>query len=367
MTTRKYLYEATTRGNRATGHVDADSVADARQRLVASGHSDVVIHDDDFVADLRAAGEKELGFARPAEIEMLIKRNPTALAFMAYSARKNWLNIVVAIVLLFLFAVARVAWWAWGFVLVYVAFAIYTIALPGWAQWQQNELYRAFWAGNWKRSKSIASRLRQSGLVKKLDSVKLELDKRIAACWIMEGRVDEGYRLMGLWASHPNYWGALVTLRYYARDWAGALEIEERIFRETGRDTSRIDLAQMLARYADDDARAKELLDGLDPEKIVPAQAAFIGLARGVVALKSTSNEEALRHLSVAMNQFQKMAVNPLTWGSVALCSGYLAVALSRMGDSRRARLFLEPLRHIVERHAEDRLIGWLRAEQLLS
>jgi hypothetical protein len=364
---RKYLYEATARGERATGHVAADSVADARQRLVASGHSDVVIHDDDFMADLRTAGEKELGIARPAEIEMLVKRNPTALGFMAYAARRNWLDIAIAVVLLGIFSFVGVPWWVWAFALVSMAVTIYAIALPGWLQWQQNEMHKAFWAGDWTRSESIAARLRRLRAVKKLDSVKLELDGRIAACWIMKGRVEEGYRLLDPWVSHPNYWIKLGGLHYYARDWKGALAIQERIFGAGERDSSRIDLAQMLARHSDDDARAAELLDALDSSAAVPAQIAFIGLARGVLALKSDANEEALGHLSVAVNQFQEMAANPLTWGSVAIGCGYLAVALSRTGDPKRARLFLEPLRPVVERHAEDRLIGWLRAEGLLS
>ncbi len=367
MTTRKYLYEATTRGERATGHVAADSVADARQRLEATGHSAVVIHDDDFKADLRTAGEKESGLDRPADLEMLIKRNPTALGSMVYWARKNWLSIAVAIVLFGIFSVTHVPWWAWGLTIAFAAFIAYSIALPGWLQWQHNEMYRAFWAGEWKRSESIAARLRGARVVKKLDSVKLEFDARIAACRVMMGQAEEGYRLLDPWASHPNYWIKLGTLHYYARDWNGALAIQERIFRDSGKDTSRIDLAQMLARYGDDDARAAELLDALDPSAIVPAQVAFIGLGRGVLALKSGANEEALGHLSVAANQFQEMAANPLTWGGVAIGCGYLAVALSRTGDPQRARLFLEPLRSIVERHAEDRLIGWLRAERLLS
>jgi len=367
MSGRTYLFEATQRGKRAAGHIEAASVAEARERLVAAGHSDVVIHDDDFMADQRTMSEKELGFSRPVAIEMLVKRNPTALALMAYAARQNGLTLAVSFGLLAIFAVFGATWWAWAIVGSVTAYLVYMIARAGYVQWLQNEIYRSFWAADWKRSELLATRLRRSSLVATLDSAKLELDARIAACRVMSGRAEDGYRMLEPWAAHPNYRVKKATLRYYAHDFMGALAIHEEIFADTGMDTARIDLAQNLARYADDDRRATELLDGLDPAKIVPAQAAFVGLGRGVLALKSGANEEALRHLATAMEVFQEMAANPLAWGSVSICSGYLAVALARAGDRDKARAFLAPLRAIVERHAEPRLLGWLRAEGMLS
>jgi hypothetical protein len=370
MTTRKYLYEAD--GGRS-GHVDAESVTDARSRLAAAGHTQVVIHDDDFLSDLRKATEKESGIQQFADLEVLLKRDPSAWAMTRYVARKNWISILVILGGALLLAMLFATWWAWVAVVVVLGYVAYWLLLPGWLQWQQNEMHRGFWAGDWDGSERIARRIRGLALVKNLSGMKLELDGRIAGCMVMKGDLDGAYALLAPWESHPDLvkgmWLAKNNnLHFLARRWDRCVEGAERCYAELGGiDTPAIDLALALARYGDDDARAAAVLDGLDPARLVPMQVAFAQWARGVLLLKRREDEAALVVLTRAAGEMQNLAINPLSWGAVALCVGYLCVAMARAGRGEAARQMLAGVRSIVERHGDDRLLDWLRAENLLG
>lgn len=367
MTTRKYLYEV---GGKS-GHVDADSVDDARRRLAGAGYTDAVVHDDDFLSDLRAADEKQAGIKRPADLEVLLRHDASALGLTLYVLRKNWVAIAVLAAAAGLLAATGAAWWIWVIALAIAASVGYALLFPGWLQWQQNEMHRRFWAGDWEASESIARRLRGLDMVKRIPAACLEFDARVAGCRVMKGDVAGAYALVAPWQNHPELakgvWLAKANnLHFLARDWRRLLEGTERFFDECGQsDTAKIELAAALARYGDDDARAAALLDAIDPLRLVPIQIAFAQWTRGVLLLKRGDDDAAVAALAAAAGEMQKLAVNPLSWGAVALSTAYLSVAMARTGRRDAARAMLDSARSIVERHGEDLLLGWLRTEKL--
>jgi hypothetical protein len=375
MTRRKYLWEARAGdGTARSGFVDAESVADARARLAADGLSDAVVHDDDFLSDLRAAGSKESDTARVADLEVMLRHEPTAFAMVRYVVRANWGTWVLMLATLAALAAFGVPWWIFAIALAVLAWFLYATLFPGWLQWQQNEMQRTCWRGEWDAAERIARRLRKLKMVENLHSVKLELDGRIAGCLVMKGERERAYAQLEPWKAYAPllppglFLIKLNGLHFLARDWDAALATYERVFEETrGSDTARIDLALMLARLGHDDARAAELLDALDPQKRVPMQDGFIAWARGVLALKRGDDAGALRELARGVAALEALAKNPITWGALALATGYLAVAMARTGRLEAARQMLAPALPIVGRHGEDLLMALLRAAKLAA
>lgn len=366
---RKYLYQARAGGGEpVSGYIEAESSLGARDSLAARGLSEIAVIDDDLSAEVRAIAERE-GVEPDVEIDFLTRYEPTSWGLALVAVRRNLVWIVLGLALAAWLAV--VGWY------LFAALALAGIAalpaFPAWVQWQQNEMHREFWRGRYDASERIARRLRDMRFHAHAPSIRAELDARIAGSMAKRGDLAGALAMVAAWegsehvpaATHLN---RVAHLHFLSRDWSRYLELMERIERESaGADFARIDLAQVLARMGDDDLRAAELLDGLDPGGLGPMHQAFIGWARGVLALRAGRNEAALDELSRAVAAIQTMAANPVTWGAVALATGYLCVAMARQGMADRARAMLATVRPIVEAHAEDRLLDWLRAEGLLS
>ena len=365
---RKYLYEAkTASGTQKSGYVDAISVADARVRLKTQGLSSVVVIDDDLTASLRETSERA-GVAADSDVDMLVRYKPSAWRFAWLGFRRNWILHAAFAGAVFYLATAGMIASALAVAVVALAIALF----PGWITWQQNELYRQFWAGHWDASERIARRLRKMWFVQSAPTVLLELDSRIASALMKKGDVVGAMRAMAPWEASDKVPAHAVVVKvgglyFLGRDWKAWLAAQERGFEmSAGSDTSKIDVAQVLARVGDDDARATALLDDVETAGLAPLAIAFLEWGRGVIALNGGQNDEALGHLAVSVGEMQKMGENPLLWGALATATGYLALAMARTGRREAARAMLADVKSIVEWHAEDRLLDGLRAEGML-
>lgn len=368
MEERKYLYEARDAdGTVLSGYIDAGSSAVARERLASRGLADIAILDDDLSAQVRACGERD-GVAADKDVDLLTRFNPTPGGLAMIAVRRNLLWIAIGAGLAYWLWSGESRWWA---VLVIVV-TLFIPAFPAWVQWLQNEMHRSFWRGDYARSERLARRLRGIGLLNGPAAVRIELDSRIASAIAKRGDREAALALLAPWEASAEvppslYLSKLAHLHFLARDFARYLEIHERIAREAGSDSARIDLAQLTARLGSDPGRAAELLEGLDGDALGPMHLAFIGWGRGVLALRQGRNEEALGELARAVEEMQKMGANPVVWGGLALVTGYLCVAMARNGLRGRAAEMLASVRTIVEAHAEDLLLDMLRAEGLLA
>lgn len=372
----KYLYEARDdAGNTIAGYVDAAGTMAARDELVARGLREVVVLDDELSAELRACAERDGvaadrdGVAADRDIDLMSRFKPSVWGLAIIAIRRNALWVAGAVI-----AAAVLAYVGWYlFALGAFAIAAAIPLFPAWIQWLQNEMYRAFWRGDYATSERMARRLRRMRMYAHVDSILMELDSRIAAARVKQGDVEGAFALMAPWkesASIPPVMHSIKEsgLHFLARDWRRYLEAMEAT-REASGDAfwARIDVAQSLARIGDDDERARSLLEGIDAAGLSPLHVAFIGWGRGVLALSARRDDEALRELAHAVNEMQKMGENPVTWGSLALATGYLCVAMARRGLRERAAAMLASVRPIVETHAEDRLLHWLQEERLVT
>lgn len=368
MAERKYLYEAKdAQGRPRSGYVEAVAFADARAKLSSQGLADIVVIDDDLTAELRAFAERD-GVAPDSDVDLLTRYKPSAWGMAAVAFRKSWIWNTVSLAVAAWLWLSGSPWWALALAVV----TVLPIVFPAWIQWRQNEVSREFWRGNYESSERIARKLRGMGFISKVPTVLLELDSRIASAMVKRGDLPGALAVLAPWAEsdrvpHATYLIKKGNLHFLARDWPAYIAAMEAVLEATRADFARIDLAQVLARMGDDDARAKALLDGIDTAALSSLHIAFIGFGRGVLALRAGRNDEALRELAHAVDGMQAMGENPLMWGALSVATGYLCVAMARCGLNERARTMFASVRTMVEWHAEDRLLEWLRAEKLTA
>jgi hypothetical protein len=366
---RKYLYEARGGdGKVRNGYMAADTFAQAREQLLAQGLRDVALIDDDLTAELRLFGERAGNVAPGSDMDLALRYRPTAWSAAWLALKVNGAWVVAA------FLLAAYLWSAGspGWAGVLLALVLLPATFPAWVQWRENEILREFWRGRYESSERIARGMRGMRFVAKSPSAQLELDGRIAAAMVKRGDLPGAIAVLAPWQGSdkvppPTPLIKLANLHFLARDWPRYVDAQDTILEATQADFARIDLAQVLARMGDDDARAQALLDAVDTRALGPLQLAFIGWGRGVLALRAGSNDAALRELAHAVNEMQKTGENPVVWGALALSTGYLCVAMARCGLGERARAMFASVHRIVEWHGEDRLLEWLRAEGLLS
>lgn len=363
----KYLYEAKDKGGKpSSGYVEAPSFDEARSRLAARGMNEVVVIDDDLTAELRMFAERD-GVTPDSDVDLLTRYRPSAWAMAMVALRKSALWNVASLLVAAWLWYSGSPWWAAAM----VAVTVLPIAFPAWIQWRQNEIGREFWRGNYDASERIARKLRGMGFIAKVPTVLLELDSRIASAMVKRGDLEGALAVLAPWAAsdkvpHATYLIKVGGLYFLARDWPRYIGAMEGVLEATQADFARIDLAQVLARMGDDDARAQALLDAADTAGLSSLHLSFIGFGRGVLALRAGRNDEALRELAHSVDGMQAMGENPLIWGALSVATGYLSVAMARCGLTERARAMFAPVRQLVEWHAEDRLLEWLRAEKLL-
>ena len=338
----KYLYRARdSAGNPSEGFVDADSPKRAREKLLQQGFADVVIWDDETTAALREGTEKAGGLVTDPRLHLILLTRPQPWSVMAHAVRTQWIWLVIA---------AGCIWYAWAsgeyaIAWLLVAINVAGVLFPGWVTWQQYGIYRQFWAGRWDASERTARRVRRLWFVQKLPASQLELDARIACALVKKGQFAAALAVLEPWKARSDVPASVVnskigTLYFLNRDWQRYLESVQRGLELTGgSDTSKIDVAQTLARMGDDNERAAALLDQVDLEGKRGLARGFALWGRGVIALNKRDDAAALGHLTAAVDGLLEDGANPITWGGLSLATGYLAVATARTAPRDCCRL----------------------------
>jgi tetratricopeptide (TPR) repeat protein len=369
MTVRRYMYKSAS----TSGYVEAESVALARERLAAQGLADASILDDDYLASLMRDARATPDWN--ARLEIVARESPSGLGLAWYVIRSAWMTYLLLLLVMgwIVYSGSSPAWMiGWGA----LCLALFGLAFyPAWMARLHGQVFILAWKGDWEGVERAARRVKGQRDARKLPVVQFDMDGRIAAAWVMQGRLDDAIALIAPWRESDQIpagsWSSRMSLLYWmARDWDRTLEYAERWVTEApDLDSAKIDHALYLLRLRGDEAstaQALALLDGLEPASIVPLQKAFIGWARGVALLKRGDDAKALEQLAVAVGDMQAFADQPVILGALALASGSLAVAMARCGRGEEARLLFESVRPIVERHGEDLLLAGLRDAGLL-
>ena len=370
MAQRKYLYTGrTSRGEEHGGFVVADSVAAATEQVRGLGLDRVAVLDDETSAQLRELWEREGGITSDAAFELRLRESPTALgqAWSALRLNAKWNVFVLAIVA----ALAGFGHPAIALVVAALNFAF--LLLPARTQWQQNEIHRAYWRGDYAASERIARKLRGASWLQNAPAALLELDARIASARLKQGDRAGAHALLAPWLHSDKVPRAaaqakVAHLYFVGREWDAYVEAMEAVHRERPEDPTRvIDLGQTLARMGGDPARARQLLESVDTAAFGDLPLAFVAWGRGVVSLREGDDATAVNELGAAVAHLQAQAGNPMLWGAIAIATGYLAVALARTGRRDLALSMHGAVAAIVASHAEDPLLDMLRAERLAA
>jgi hypothetical protein len=191
----RYLYEGKAR-QRGQGRPRRGGIGRrGAQPPRSDGFTDVVIHDDDFLASLRAADEKQTGVARTADIEAMLRHEPCAWTMMRYVFRKAW------ILLAFIAAGSMCRDHAHlGVVPGSSRHARHARAGDRLPRLDHVAAETRCIAGsgpaNWNGSEAIARRLRKHEGREEAAAAMLEFDSRIGACLVMKGKAAEAYALI---------------------------------------------------------------------------------------------------------------------------------------------------------------------------
>ena len=115
---------------------------------------------------------------------------------------------------------------------------------------------------------------------------------------------------------------------------------------------TRLDLAIAEARFGDV-CSAKKLLETLNREVLSEPCKPGLDWLEGEIALREGDDLAALTHLNHAVSGFLVYRKNSVIWSVLAICTGSLALAMSRLGESEKAEVLLGNVQPVLLAHAD--------------
>lgn len=362
------LYSAKdSEGKPVQGFVDAASVAEAREQLLARGLADVVMHQDTTVATdpkaLEGLGPKQL--RELARISIAAMRQPGLMPVLVETAKANrwWLLLDLGF---FAWGVLTASPWlmAGGLVLAALPFAL--------AAWQYrhgdryNALLKAFAVGDWKQVRALAEKLREFS--KGVQNMEFDLDLRLAAVRARAGQLKEALADIERWrsrvASPGTFEHRIAAIHAAAGDRAGYVRLMGEAYGATPQEPARIlDYALAHARFGDA-AVAADLMTRIDVSLLPPHAEGFVSWVTGLVQLRQ-QQPGGLERLGLAVSEFLKLSAQPAAWTALAFCTCDHAVALAMAGRKDEARRELQQVWPILKAHADNALLRVLEADGL--
>lgn len=360
------LYRATdAQGQPASGVIDADGVAHAREQLQARGLRDIrVMQEAAFGVDVKAiAASTGVDAQEVARMAMRFIDKPGLASVMAEVWRGARLPTLGFSLLAALALWRGMAGWAAAA----LAVAALPFALAAWSHRRARdyELFLSAHAtGDWAAMQARADRLRS--VANTNDALRFDLDLRCAYARIRQGEALEtalaaleADRWRERLADRPGAYEAQVAVLYAAANrMTGIVQGMRAAVEASGGEPARVlDLALSEAAYGDVD-EAQRLIDGVDTTLLPPYAAGFVAWTRGRIALRRHDAAaagllgEAVRELLVLSK------LQPSVWISLALCTAEQAIALRDAGQAEAARAPLQAVAPILRAHAPRELLA---------
>jgi hypothetical protein len=354
-------------GKAVQGFVDAGSVLEARQQLIAQGLTEVVMHQDTTVptdprslAGLGPEQQREL-----ARLSIATMRQPGLAPLLRHVAETNrwWLAVDLGLVA---WGVARSNPWlmASG-----AALALFPFAMTAW-QYRHgdryNALLKAFATGDWKQVRALAQKLRE--VSRGVQNMEFDLDLRLAAIRARAGQLREALADVEPWrarvATPGTFENRVAAVYAAAGDRAGFVRLMAESHDKAPQEPARVlDHALAQARFGDVELAAR-LLRELDPALLPPHAQAFVAWTSGMVQLRQ-QQPGALDQLGQAVAEFLKLAAQPAAWPALAFCTCDHAIALAMAGRKDEACQQVAQVWPIVRAHADAPLLRLLQTEGL--
>ena len=183
-----------------------------------------------------------------------------------------------------------------------------------------------------------------------------ELRKERCRFLIMSGKIEEA---LSLWEtergnlSEAEYQTGLVTIFDTAGDFERMMSAQRKLVDlSPAPETSIVDLAMAIARFAPEVDEAEKLIQSVSPSELPEVGVGGYQYARGIIAFRRDKHELALKHYAQALETFGQFASMPIMLGLIAEINGYVALALKCSGNPKRAAELWKDVLPILERHA---------------
>jgi hypothetical protein len=366
----KILFKATSAaGQPVADFVDADTVAAAKEKLVASGLTDIVFMQAPQTAVLsqESIPEDPQKQREYAELRARMQEHPgliTGLVAVALRVRLYLLPFTVLLV----FSV-------WRSNALLIVLALLGLALPfAIFLWNRRHLdryqrlLRANAWGDWDTVKSLAAQLRKAPPMTS-QLLQFDLDVRLAQIQARGGDIAGAMNSLEKWrdadAKAPGLFESrLASVHSAGRDYAGHIRMMERAAELSRNDPSRlVDVALANARFGSAE-KALATIAQVDTSLLPPVAGSFIDWIHGLLHLRAGAFAEAVVRLHASTAAFRERALKSAAgWVAFAIAAAHCALAQARDGQAAQAKQTLEGLTHIVVVHADPSLLRMLQKE----
>lgn len=353
-----YLTATSAEGQRETKAVKADSLAQARQKLIDRGWTDIVIHTDDVWA-INQTDIPDSPFSPDEYIKLAGISRFGFFLMMLEKLYKQWATPVLLGCVALGLGVVFLEWWAiiLGTILLVVPLRLAYSAAFGdtakrrydalvlaasWYRWDDVERLlpqqrigfpleeRAF-----RSAEVLAGRGDLDGAIKRYDSMIAGHNvpewfaetRRAPLCLIAQKLA---WKQAGENGAVQRFDTAIVdrALQHYAH----AVELDE------AQAVTRIDYAKTALKYRRDVRTAKRLLESASELPAAELALFFADYVRGILVLEENSPEEAIQLIRQFQQKMSSFMGNPVVLGVIDEASMFLTLAYAQAGLEEKAQ-----------------------------
>ena len=354
-------------GDKLIREVAAETVEDAKARLVAEGCTDLVLETGE-IDDAIHSGRKlpklfgETIKPTPSQRIKIHNQEPrTYWTVLRDGVTRTW-GVLLLIPLLALeewFRGNRLSVW-----LLAAALAVWLVMvmLNGLPSILFRQLVTALEWSRWRRALAVVTRLELLGRVHHLKVEPFYLALCRAKSLAGLGRLPAAVELFGPYENTPGCPGWLhkmfmAGIYDLAKDHARAAAFARASVAEKPTAVGYIDLADRLARHLKDPAQARAALGRAENVSLSVNEQIFFLRCRGIIAWREGRDGPARRDLEAALALMNK---NPRTFyrfGNICVAKGYLGCVLARQGDLPAAQKYFAEARKYLEATDEQELL----------
>ncbi len=328
--------------------VPAETVAEAKQILLAEGCTDLVLREDEIMAAATASMRANSPFSGE-EIEVTAadrlkyrgKPPPTFFKVLLESVTKASGPYLLMVPLL-AYSIYRgrfvqvaeigVVMLAWPLVVTW-------IKLPGI---YYARLHKANDWHRWTEMLDIVNKLERLNHSHFIKIPAPELARNRAKAEVGLGRLSEALERYQRFENQPGcpswlYKAHLAGLYDTAKDHDKALEWTLKAIAEKPSTALYIDLMNRLVRYKRDPIRARAVLAEVEKGTVTDIGKPFLARCRGILAYLEGDNATARKELEAALAALEQRH-QPFRDGGIALTKAYLSCVLARQGEMAAAR-----------------------------
>jgi len=329
--------------------IEAATVQESRDLLLAEGCTDLQLQEDDVSAEInRAIGDKvaflgeEVTITARDRVQYHNKPPPTITGIVLQGLKEDK-SFFIVVSLCLAFCVYR--HWLVGAI-------ICAVLLIGWPSARifiglpSVLFHRLFDADDWHRWNDVlrlAKQLRAVGRYQLIKIPETQLARFEAYALAGKGRLSEAVALYSRVENQPGaptwlFKSHLSTIYHNGGDYDTALKLMREAIALKPEGTGFIDLASRLARYHADAPGARAALQHVDMDLVMDLLKPFATRLRGIILWLENDFGNARQELETAIREMEKTRHIAYRTGTIAVAKGYLCCVYARLGNREAAR-----------------------------